>query len=96
MAVQWQALLKTCGYSEINVLDVTCEWADFTSHRREKYNSDYQDKVILYGEPSAQRLHHFYNVVADCFQKGMLKEQIQMDGLLGIRIIAKKIEISSL
>jgi len=88
-------MLENCGYSEIQIIDVTKEWAEFTHKRRQKYETDYQEKVALYGETSAKRLFHFYNVVADCFQKGILNEMEEINGLLGVRIIAKKYDPSS-
>ncbi|TDH67059.1 hypothetical protein CCR75_007932 [Bremia lactucae] len=65
-----QAVLRSCGFEEIDFQDMTTKWQPYVSDRAHQYRAKLETHIAQDGEAEARDLDHFYASVACLFEAG--------------------------
>jgi len=79
-AAQYEAQLRTAGFVDIQVEDVTEQWTGFTAGRLEEFRAGRDRNVAVHGLDIVDGLDDFYSTVAGLFATGVIT---------GLKIVAR-------
>ena len=79
-AAQYEAQLRTAGFVDIQVEDVTEQWTGFTAGRLEEFRAGRERNVAVHGLDIVDGLDDFYSTVAGLFATGVIT---------GLKIVAR-------
>jgi hypothetical protein len=79
-AAEYEAQLRTAGFGDIQVEDVTEQWTGFTGSRLEAFRAGRERNVTVHGLDIVDGLDDFYSTVAGLFSDGVIT---------GLKIVAR-------
>jgi len=82
---EYVSALESAGFIDIEVVEVSAVWRDWTKARHESFKASREETVRLHGEELFESRCRFYNVVADLFAGGNLG---------GVRITGRKASVA--
>jgi cyclopropane fatty-acyl-phospholipid synthase-like methyltransferase len=77
---EYEAQLVACGFSNVQMSDVTSDWTEFTASRLAMFRAARARNTAVHGADIVDGLDDFYSAVANLFQAG---------AIAGLKIVAR-------
>ena len=79
-AAEYEEQLRTAGFADVQIEDVTAQWTDFTASRLDAFRSARVRNLEVHGPEIVDGLDDFYATVAHLFETGAIS---------GLKILAR-------